>query len=63
MILTNKQAIILYQIAYETLSLHAVYGGLILDVREKFVNEILQQQSDELIELGRLKDKNNKEKK
>ncbi len=63
MILTNKQAIILYQIACGTYHIAGAYGGLNCEGRYKLVCDILNQQSDELIELGGLKDKDNEEKK
>jgi len=49
--ISSHQALLLYQILYDTLRIHGLIGGLDPDARLKLLNDILSQQSCKLIDL------------
>jgi len=49
--LTAKQALVLFEIAKDTCNIVGLVAGYSSDVRLGLVNQIIQQQSDKLIDL------------
>lgn len=55
--ISSHQALLLYQILYDTLHIQGLVGGLDPASRLKLLNTILSQQSTEIIELDNEKTK------
>jgi len=56
--LSNKQALMLFQIAKESIQIAGSFAGLTASTRLQLVNDIINQQSTDLIELKSLENEN-----